>query len=102
MFLPPSREGKKKSYKKGKRQKMFLLLVILGVLGIVISSLYFSQDTKELDPQRERLSQLTLPADGSELYSFLLKEIPDLVSDIPCSCCGEYLDACYKGRCPPT
>ncbi|MBW2605841.1 MAG: hypothetical protein JRE28_16285 [Deltaproteobacteria bacterium] len=39
---------------------------------------------------------------GKVLYEFLLKEAPDLVAQIPCSCCGEMLDWCYKGGCPFT
>ncbi len=96
------KEEKKKGFKKGKRRKMFTLLSLLGVFAIVILTLYLFQNADGLDNRRERLSRLTLPPDGSELYSFLLKEIPDIVSEIPCPCCGEYLDVCYKGRCPPT
>ncbi|MFQ6003661.1 MAG: hypothetical protein ACE5KJ_07940 [Candidatus Zixiibacteriota bacterium] len=100
--MSPSKEGKKKRFKKRKRQKMFALLGLLGILVIVFSILYFSQNDKHLDSRRARLSRLTLPPDGSKLYSFLLREIPDIVSEIPCPCCGEYLDVCYKGRCPFT
>ena len=97
--------GKKERGKGSKKRKgeiMYVALAILAVLTIVVSKLYLSQDGADLDDQRARLSRLTVPPDGSQLYSFLLREIPDIVSEIPCACCAEYLDACFKGRCPPT
>jgi hypothetical protein len=97
----PSTEERKKGHKR-RRKMLLLLLGLVVVFGIVSSTFLLSPKPKKLDPRRERLSELTLPPDGLKLYSFLLKEIPDIVSEIPCSCCGEYLDACYKGKCAPT
>jgi hypothetical protein len=45
---------------------------------------------------------LQLPADGTPLFAFLLREIPTLVEKVPCSCCGKMLAECYRGACPPT
>lgn len=101
MSRNPSIEVKKKRFKK-KKQKVFTLLGLLAVLALAISVLHFSESDNQLDNQRERLAQLTLPPDGSKLYSFLLREIPDIVSEIPCACCAMSLDACYRGGCPPT
>ena len=104
-----------------KRKKTLVLLAIFGIFAVVfltrfvlddadsldsrrarLSRLTLPDDADSLDSRRAHLSRLTLPPDGSRLYSFLLKEIPDIVSEIPCPCCGEYLDVCYKGRCPHT
>ena len=46
-------------------------------------------------------SEAQLPPDGLPLYRFLLKEAPELVSQVPCACCGKMLKACYLGACPP-
>ncbi len=43
-----------------------------------------------------------LPPDGDELFAFLLKEIPDVVSEIECTCCGKKLADCFHGACPGT
>ena len=97
--------GKKERGKGSKKRKgeiMYVALAILAVLTIVVSKLYLSQDGADLDGQRAHLSRLIVPPDGSKLYSFMLKEIPDIVSDIPCACCAMNLDWCYKGGCPPT
>ena len=57
------------------------------------------------EPSEERLArlqQLRLPADGLALYQTLLREIPDVTSQVPCACCGESLTWCYEGGCPPS
>ena len=69
-------------------------LLVLG--GVSTSSCNGKQ------ARRERLSELKVPADGSALYRFMLKQIPDVVSQVPCACCGESLAWCYRGGCPPT
>lgn len=43
----------------------------------------------------------TLPPDGEALYAALLEQIPEVVAEVPCSCCGESLKWCYEGGCPP-
>ena len=43
-----------------------------------------------------------LPADGEPLFRFLLAEIPEVVAEVPCSCCGRKLAECYRGACPPS
>lgn len=40
--------------------------------------------------------------DGKALYAFLLEQIPDVVAQVPCACCGESLKWCYEGGCPPS
>lgn len=96
--------GKKqegKSPKKQERRGLYATVALLALLAIIIPQLYMSQEVVDLDDRRVRLSRLTLPPDGSKLYSFLLGEIPDIVSEIPCACCAMNLDACYRGGCPP-
>ena len=72
-----------------------LPLAVLAVAGTI----YFD---KTEDHRIERLRRLQLPEDGSPLYRTLMREIPDVVSQVPCACCGEALSACYVGLCPPT
>ncbi len=55
-----------------------------------------------LQERLARLQQLRLPADGLALYQTLLREIPDVTSQVPCACCGESLTWCYEGGCPPS
>ncbi len=43
-----------------------------------------------------------LPPDGLALYQTLLREIPEVVSQVPCACCNQSLSWCYEGGCPPT
>ncbi len=43
-----------------------------------------------------------LPPDGLALYRTLLREIPEVVSQVPCACCNQSLSWCYEGGCPPT
>lgn len=54
----------------------------------------------------DRTSTKDLPPlpkeDGAVLYNFLMKQAPELVSQVPCSCCGRNLDWCYTGGCPYT
>ena len=58
----------------------------------------------QVDPaaQRlERLSGLEVPPDGQGLGDFMLREIPDVIAEVPCVCCNKKLTACYQGDCPP-
>ena len=82
-----------------KRKRAFLMsavlfLVLLGAAGSFL--------TRPPDDRLTRLQTLTLPPDGLPLYQTLLQEIPDVVSQIPCACCGESLAWCYEGGCPPS
>lgn len=40
--------------------------------------------------------------DGKPLYAFLLEEIPEVISQVPCACCDQSLKWCYEGGCPPS
>jgi hypothetical protein len=90
-----------KGPKKQERRGLYAAVALLALLAIIVPQLYMSQDVVDLDDRRTRLSRLTLPPDGSMLYNFLLREIPDIVSEIPCACCAMNLNACYRGGCPP-
>ncbi len=97
--------GKKergKGSKRRKRQILYAAVALLALLAMVASKVYLSQEGADLDGGRARLSQLTVPPDGSKLYSFMLREIPDIVSELPCACCAMSLEWCYEGGCPPT
>ena len=78
-----------------------LLFAVVGVtalaLIVVVSG---SHDSGEAD-RLERLRALELPSDGAPLFQTLLREIPDVVSEIPCGCCSQTLAWCYEGGCPP-
>ncbi|NIN00838.1 MAG: hypothetical protein GTO24_22975 [candidate division Zixibacteria bacterium] len=102
--MPEVAGGKErgKSSKKQKGWKLNAAVALLALLAIFVPELYLSQSGADLDDRRTRLSQLTVPPDGLKLYRFMLKEIPDIVSEIPCACCTMTLDECYRGGCPPT
>ena len=70
------------------------VLVLLGV-----SSLFIEDAPNE---RIARLKKLTVPDNGAELFAFMLREIPEVVKEIPCSCCSEVLAGCYQGACPPS
>jgi len=68
---------------------------------VMLLALFMLTNCKEKGKAGKKLPPL--PAqDGLVLYSFLLREIPEVVSQVPCSCCNRNLDWCYKGGCPPT
>jgi hypothetical protein len=97
--------GKKERGKGSKKQKrwgLYAAVALLALLAMVVSKVYLSQEGTNLDGRMARLSQLTVPPDGSKLYSFMLREIPDIVSELPCACCAMSLEWCYEGGCPPT
>ena len=77
--------------------------ILLGS-AVLLLALFFGSGSffsKPVDDRMERLQTLGLPADGLALYQFLLQEIPDVVSQVPCSCCKKTLSWCYDGGCPP-
>ena len=77
--------------------------ILLGSV-VLLLALFFGSGTsfsKPVDDRMKRLQTLGLPADGLALYQFLLQEIPDVVSQVPCACCKKMLSWCYEGGCPP-
>ncbi len=70
------------------------VLVLLG-----LSSLFLEDAPNE---RIARLKKLTVPDNGAELFAFMLREIPEVVKEVPCSCCSEVLAGCYQGACPPS
>ena len=55
------------------------------------------------DAQTERLArlrQLDMPHPGAQRYAFLMREVPDVVSQVTCACCARTLNQCYGGACP--
>ena len=70
------------------------VLVLLGL------SILFLEDAP--NERIARLKKLTVPDNGAELFAFMLREIPEVVKEVPCSCCSEVLAGCYQGACPPS
>lgn len=74
------------------------LVVALGA-GAWGAYRFFAESPEHVE-RLARLRQLQVPTNGAFLYTFLMKEVPDVVSQIPCSCCGRTLNQCYGGACP--
>lgn len=83
------------------RSSVFLGVAVLAV-GIYIGVSSSTEAPAPSDPSRAHLQEIKLPADGLALYKALLREIPEVVSEVPCACCNQKLSACYEGLCPPT
>ena len=83
-----------------KKKGLALLLGISMALSLVVAAVIFFRAAE--DERIEHLKTLQVPADGAALFDFLLREIPDVVSEVPCVCCSEVLEGCYQGACPPT
>lgn len=81
-------------------------ILIMGVCVILGTHLYLHPHghgtMSSVQGERRALPSIEGIPDGAPLYAFLLKEIPEVVSQIPCSCCGQMLSWCYEGGCPPT
>ena len=71
---------------------------LIAILLAVIANPY----TAPPEDHMSRLRQLNLPADGPQLFATLLREIPEVVSEVPCGCCDKVLAECYQGACPPS
>ena len=83
-----------------KKKGLALLIGISMALGLVVTIGVFFGNAE--DARTERLKTLEVPADGAALFDFLLREIPDVVSQVPCVCCSEVLAGCYQGACTPS
>ena len=68
-------------------------VIALAAVAAVLAVGYLLQGESQPPP---------LPPDGLALYQTLLKEIPEVVSQVPCACCNQSLSWCYEGGCPPT
>ncbi len=69
------------------------VIAVAAVAAVLAVGGYFLQGESQPPP---------LPADGLALYQTLLREIPEVVSQVPCACCNQSLSWCYEGGCPPT
>lgn len=76
-----------------------LLVVALGYAGF--TALRASLATPER-ARLDRLWQLEVPRPGAARFAFLKEHVPDVVSQVTCSCCGNKLIQCYEGACPPS
>lgn len=68
-------------------------IAMVAVVAVVAVGSYLLQGPSQPPP---------LPPDGLALYQTLLREIPEVVSQVPCACCNQSLSWCYEGGCPPT
>ena len=68
-------------------------IVTAAVVAVLAVGSYLLQGESQPPP---------LPPDGLALYRTLLREIPEVVSQVPCACCNQSLSWCYEGGCPPT
>ena len=78
-----------------------LLFAVVGVTALALIVVVSGSLEPGGGDRLEKLRALELPSDGAALYQTLLREIPDVVSQIPCSCCSQTLAWCYEGGCPP-
>ena len=83
-----------------KKKGLALLIGISMALVVVVTVGVFFGGAE--DARTKRLKTLQVPSDGAALFDFLLREIPDVVSQLPCVCCSEVLEGCYQGACPPS
>ena len=83
-----------------KKKGLALVIGISMALVLVVAVGVFFGGAE--DARTKRLKTLQVPAAGPALFGFLLREIPDVVSQVPCSCCSEVLEGCYQGACPPS
>lgn len=82
-----------------RKRRIYFIGGIVFALALFVAASDFSDDPP--NERIARLQDLSLPADGAELFAFLLREIPEVVSEVPCVCCTEVLAGCYQGACPP-
>ena len=68
-------------------------IALVAVVAVLAGGSYLLQGQSQPSP---------LPPDGLALYRTLLREIPEVVSQVPCACCNQSLSWCYEGGCPPT
>lgn len=69
------------------------VIATVAVVAVLAAGGYLLQEESQPPP---------LPPDGLALYQTLLREIPEVVSQVPCACCNQSLSWCYEGGCPPT
>jgi hypothetical protein len=81
------------------RRIVTLSLAALALLGAGWGLVQISQPDP-LEQRLTRLRQLHVPRAGAARFAFLKQEIPDIVGQITCSCCGNKLTECYDGACP--
>lgn len=81
--------------------RMIAAVLLVSTLAAVVGFSTFSGDDGD-SARLVALQQVALPEDGLPLYQALLKEIPDVVAEVPCACCDKSLKWCYTGGCPPT
>jgi hypothetical protein len=73
---------------------------LLGVMVLMLASGCENAPHQASLPPEAPPAGAFAPVDGAPLFAFLLREIPDLVNRVHCSCCGRRLAECYHGACP--
>ena len=76
--------------------RFYMVILVVVLAGGMYMGASNSTDDATV-PQRVRLQHVTLPEDGLALYQTLLREIPEVVSAVPCACCNIKLADCYEG-----
>ena len=74
--------------------------IMILALGAGAWGVYALGQTGADDLRLARLRELKVPPAGASRFAFLKKEIPDIVSQVTCSCCAKKLIQCYEGACP--
>ena len=79
-----------------------MAILTLAALAVVAAGwgLYQIMQPDEGEQRLARLRQMPVPRAGAARFAFLEQEIPDIVSQITCSCCAKKLTQCYNGACP--
>ncbi len=78
------------------------LLLAVALLAGAAWGVYHALQPDAKQQRLAHLRQLQLPSPGAARFAFLTQEIPDIVGQVTCSCCGNKLLECYNGACPVT
>ncbi len=74
--------------------------ILVAAFGAAAWGVYGLVQPDADDVRLTHLRGLQIPAAGAARFAFLKKEIPDIVSQVTCSCCAKKLIQCYEGACP--
>jgi hypothetical protein len=79
-------------------------IATLGLIALTLAAagwgLYQVLQPDAAQQRLAELRQLQLPSAGVARFAFLKQEMPDIVGQVTCSCCGNKLIQCYNGACP--
>ena len=84
------------------RKKIAILTAMAAAALLAAGFIAYFPAGKSMPGEKADTGEMASIPDGLSLYSFLLREIPEIVSQVPCACCNHALSWCYQGGCPPT